>query len=277
MARMALTPEHKSYNKQEIFKELESVHCILNQAENETYHHGKLIRKFYVGDKFKNFDFVSFFKDVTSGLEKIYNINMYSLKIYSGIQELKLMHSPFDIDGDKYYQCLTILNSTDTTKTLQIIPCLYKIDGCVTIVMNIDTIMEHARHYSLSIETKTSEVVDKLHKLSNMYEKQVGILQSMKSKRLKMSSIANSYKDKPTDNYKFNSFRYRLKISEHNSIEVDENFQKLMDVSINFIAEKKYDYSLDYYKSFICFAEVFRNRDIHEIKRECLTFIKKTK
>ena len=120
MARKALIPEHKTYNKSEIFKELESVHCILNDAENETYHHGKMIRKFFVGDKFKNFDFVSFFKDITSGLEKIYNIDMYTLKIYSGVQELKLFHSQFDIDGDRYYQCLTILNSTDTTKTLQI-------------------------------------------------------------------------------------------------------------------------------------------------------------
>jgi hypothetical protein len=277
MARKALIPEHKPYNRSEIFKELESVHCILNEAENETYHHGKLIRNFYVGDKFKNFDFVSFFKDITSGLEKIYSIDVYTLKIYSGIQELKLMHSPFIIDGDRYYQCLTILNSTDTTKTLQIVPCLYKIDGCVTMVMSIDTIMEQARHYSLSIETKTSEVVDKLHKLHIMYDRQMEILKSMKSKKLKMSSVANSYKDKPTDNYKFNSFRYRLKISEHNSIEIDDNFQKLLDASINFIAEKKYDYILEYYKSFVCYAEVFRNRDIHEIKRECLTFIKKIK
>ena len=272
MARKSSVPTNKEYTRQQIITELDNLNIELIDNKIVTKYYGKVIKKFTVSKKYYNFDFCKFIKLLLPELDT--DITAYNFKISGGIQELRLIGKEEIINGEKYARAIYIINSSDESRTLQLMFGVYRLKCNSSFLIEKSLIHNNARHYESDFLEKLDIFKEGIKKMSTVQNLVISNLKNLKNQDIQMSLIAANMNKTKTGVSKFNSLRHKMVSSETDRLsDMAEEHMKVMKANIDQVEKKKYDMSINAYKAIQAYAEVFRNRDCQEIRRELMFFL----
>jgi len=144
-----------------------------------------------------NFDFTSFSKSILSEVLNYFTPERYSLRIISGVQELRLIGDELYIDNERYEKMISILNSTDKSRALSMSVGLIKVNKgqrpqSYTILTSFSN-----KHYKSSLPDKIKSFSDNLINFNINIDFHIKTIEDLKNKNVKIVDFAKSilYKD----------------------------------------------------------------------------------
>lgn len=165
----------KKYNKERINERIEPLKVTTNGKRVVTWYNGSEIANVPVSDRYQIFQFGDFVHRMLPVIENYFAPSRYIMDIYGGVQELKLYGNGFKVDGEVFYEMLSILNSTDKSKALQInIGLLRQVctNGMVVSFEENDVSIK-AKHFKKSLPEKVDYFSSKLKDFKLMSQSQV--------------------------------------------------------------------------------------------------------
>jgi hypothetical protein len=157
-----------------------------------TTYDGREICKVEVSKIYYNFDFTQFSKSILSEVKKYFSPEKYSLKVASGVQEIRLIGDELFIDNEKYKKLIGIVNSTDKSKALSMNVGLMKVDeNDRTLSITILTSFSN-KHYKCSLPDKIKSFSDNLINFNMDIDFHIKTIEDLKEKEISIVDFAKS-------------------------------------------------------------------------------------
>lgn len=275
---MATTKLSKEYDKDAIFETLDDLKITQSGNNIITKFQNRMISNVGVSDKYQLFNFPGFAKKVISEIENYFTPETYSLKIYQGRQEIRLVGEEVLINGDIYKKMFNLLNSTDKSRALQLNIGLMRQICTNGMVVGVEDEYANTRvkHFKNSLPERVKLFVDGLSNFDLNLNGQVSVIEGLMGSKVSFQELAEKL---VTDEegivnankvLKLRAFANKLLKSETDAL------TGLSDVQTNLLKNPEMfnkdfvnvDIEMEAYKALNCYTEVFRNYDSSILKRE---------
>jgi hypothetical protein len=265
---------YQKYNKSDLFHKIDSLEIFKEGSQVVTKYFGRVVNNTPVSDRYEVFDIRSFMKSKIELLESNFNITFYNFRMKGGIQELILLSDEVEIDGSSYHKAFFILNSSDKSRRLNMNLGLYRADNGVYLVNSIKNFSLTTKH--IKGITDKAEVAS-THIDVETFDEQIQSIRSLVGERVMMSQVRNIIidKDQKVNHNKFDALKNVIKWDHSKSL-TKEQIRVLMTPSEKLNITADIDFSMDAFKIFLAYMNVFRNQDSYVVRKETEKILKIT-
>lgn len=262
------TSGYLPYNKLELIAKINAINIYKQGTQVITKYFDRVVNTSNVSNLYEIFDIRSFMIAKLEQLETNFKISHYRLKLKGGIQELNLLSDSVEINSTPYYKAFFILNSSDKSRRLNMNLGLYRADNdsyMVSAIKNMSLCKKHLRGITQQAED-VSQVIN-----METFDEQIAGIQSLIGERVLLSKVRDILidKDLKINHQRFDAFKNQLRWSKTDKASLSkEQINTLMTPSERLIFNYQNDFSIEAYKVFNCYLQVFSRQDSYVIKRE---------
>lgn len=258
----------KSFDSVKINEDLSKFENKIENGFLITSYDNREICRVEVSKIYYNFDFTNFCKSILSEITKYFTPDKYSLKVASGIQEIRLVGDELFIDNEKYQKIISIINSTDKSRALSMNVGLVKVDSnyralSYTILTNFSN-----KHYKASLPDKIKSFSDNLINFNMDIDFHVKTIEDLKNKEVSIVNFAKSILFKE-DGKVIKSVELKLRALGKKLIYSGyrNNYSTLSNLTEQGI-NKVQDFTINSNVLYNAYVELFKDSDISIIARE---------
>jgi len=244
-----------------------------------TLYDNSVIREKEVSNRYFTFDFPQFVQGVLPAIEQYVNPSNYILNFKGGQQEIRLIGDEVNINGDVFFKMLSIVNSTDKSRSLQMNMGLLRLVCTNGMFKQVDdeAVSIRGKHFKSSLPEKIEKFTTGIERFSEITLNQLDGLASLIGKKVSYRQLINELiRDQKTRDildwrmYYANRFANKLLSSQTDGILNPTELQKELLSNVQNIAYDRVvgDFDIDAYQVVNCWTEIFRNEDSSKIKRE---------
>lgn len=244
-----------------------------------TSYNDHVLKQAEVSDKYFTFDFPNFVGNIIPQVENYFTPSNYLLRMIGGRQELRLIGEEMKINGETFYRMLSILNSTDKSRALQMNMGLLRLvcTNGMTIGVPGESMQIKGKHYKASLPDKIEDFSTGLERFRSITLQQKEIISDLLGKKVSYRAIANTLvRNKENEVVeskikKLTRLAGKLLTSDTDRLLsiTEEQRNLLLKPELVLYSKDSGDLELDAYKVFNCYSEIFRSNDSGKIKREC--------
>jgi hypothetical protein len=268
---------YKPYNLDELFTKIDAIEITRQGNQVITKYFDRVINTTEVSPIYEVFDIRAFMKAKIDQLAHNFNMCWYKFVMKRGIQELTILSDDVEINGTTYYKAFFILNSSDKSRRLNMNMGLYRGDNnsyLVSAIRNMSLSKKHLRGVTQSAE-EVSQSID-----VETFDEQIAGIKSLVGERVLLSKVREIILDKDlkVNHMKFDALKNSLRWSntdKMNSLS-SEQIETLMTPSEKLTLDHHNDFSIEAYKVFNCYIQVFSRQDSYVVKRETEKILKIT-
>lgn len=266
MSTFLFSKGYQKYNKTDLFRKVDAIEIFQEGKQVITKYFGNVINNTPVSDRYEIFDIRSFMKSKIDYLESNFNITFSNLRIRGGIQELILLSDQVEIGGINYYKAFFILNSSDKSRRLSMNLGLYQADNgtyLVNSIKNFSLITKHLKGITSKAETAAQNID------VETFDEQIQSIRSLVGERVMMSQVRNIIidKDQKVNHNKFDALKNVLRWNFSKQF-TKEQVGFLMTPSEKLTIDTHNDFSMDAFRVFQAYMNVFRNQDSYVVRKE---------
>jgi hypothetical protein len=268
---------YKPYNLDELFTKIDAIEITRQGNQVVTKYFDRVINTTEVSPIYEVFDIRAFMKAKIDQLAHNFNMRWYKFVMKRGIQELTILSDDVDINGTPYYKAFFILNSSDKSRRLNMNMGLYRADNnsyLVSAIRNMSLSKKHLRGVTQSAE-EVSQSID-----VETFDEQIAGIKSLVGERVLLSKVREIILDKDlkVNHMKFDALKNSLRWSKTDKMDSlsSEQIKTLMTPSEKLILDNHNDFSIEAYKVFNCYIQVFSRQDSYVVKRETEKILKIT-
>jgi hypothetical protein len=266
------------YNRTKIMEKLNKLNVEQTGPLVQTSYGEKVLKETDVSNKYYTFDFPSFAQNVMPKVESYFTPTNYLLRLVGGRQELRLIGEEMKINGDTFYRMLSILNSTDKSRALQMNMGLLRLvckNGLFAGVPG-ESVQIKGKHYKASLPDKIESFTDGLSRFKIITEQQKDMMSNMFGQKVSYKALANALVRNDANEIveskvkKLHRLAGKLLVSDTDRIQTvtDEQRTILMQPQLVLYDKNSADMDIDSYKLLNCWTEIYRSNDSGKIARE---------
>lgn len=266
----------QAWNKEELFSKINMIQIYRQGDQIITKNGDTVIANASVSSKYEVFDLSSFLRNKIEMIEENFKINYYRLVLKGGIQELTLLSDDVEINSTKFYKSFYILNSSDKSRRLNMNMGLFRTDNQSYFVSSIKNLSLSKKHLK-GVTEMAEEVSQKIDVES--FDEQIASIKSLIGERVLLSQISKIIVDKDLkiNHKKFDALKNSLIYSKTDREKLTESQIKTLSTpSEKLIINSDNDFSIDAYKIFNCYIQIFSNQDSYVVKKETEKILKIT-
>jgi hypothetical protein len=254
----------KTFNYEELIDQVSKIEIKKEGDEVTTYFDKREVSRKRVSGRYEIFDFRPFTIDAINNVVKEYNILEYSLTLKGGIQEIKLISEPEEVNGEIFHRSFYLLNSSDKSRALNFSYGLKHKD--FTFITDKGAVTK--KHYTgiTDYVNENVDIDDGIFKyMLETFDKLIGdqILMSNVQKIITESEFLDNSKKTLKKNFK--DFLYYVFRNAYGYDISKENRNKLLH---NLDYNNDNDFMIDSFLVIKCYLMMFRGKDSAIIKRE---------
>jgi len=268
---------YKPYNLGELFTKIDAIEITRQGNQVITKYFDRVINTTEVSPIYEVFDIRAFMKAKIDQLAHNFNMCWYKFVMKRGIQELTILSDDVEINGTTYYKAFFILNSSDKSRRLNMNMGLYRGDNnsyLVSAIRNMSLSKKHLRGVTQSAE-EVSQSID-----VETFDEQIAGIKSLVGERVLLSKVRETILDKDlkVNHMKFDALKNSLRWSKTDKMDSlsSEQIKTLMTPSEKLTLDHHNDFSIEAYKVFNCYIQVFSRQDSYVVKRETEKILKIT-
>lgn len=266
MSTFLFSKGYQKYNKQDLFRKIDALEIFRQGSQIITKYFGNVVNTTPVSFRYEVFDIRSFMKSKIELLEANFNISFYNFRMRGGIQELILLSDEVEIAGSNYYKAFFILNSSDKSRRLNMNLGLYQADNGVYLVnsiKNFSLTTKHLKGITDKAETASSHID------VETFDEQIQSIRSLVGERVMMSQVRKIIvdKDQKVNHNKFDALKNMIRWNHSKGL-TREQVGILMTPSEKLNITPEVDFSMDAFKVFLSYMNVFRNQDSYVVRKE---------
>jgi len=268
---------YKPYDLGELFTKIDAIEITRQGNQVVTKYFDRVINTTEVSPIYEVFDIRAFMKAKIDQLAHNFNMRWYKFVMKRGIQELTILSDDVDINGTPYYKAFFILNSSDKSRRLNMNMGLYRADNnsyLVSAIRNMSLSKKHLRGVTQSAE-EVSQSID-----VETFDEQIASIKSLVGERVLLSKVRETILDKDlkVNHMKFDALKNSLRWSKTDKMDSlsSEQIKTLMTPSEKLTLDHHNDFSIEAYKVFNCYIQVFSRQDSYVVKRETEKILKIT-
>lgn len=274
MSTFLYSKGYQKYNKVDLFRKIDAIEIFQEGKQVITKYFGNVINNTPVSERYEIFDIRSFMKSKIDYLESNFNITFSNLRVRGGIQELILLSDQVEIAGINYYKAFFILNSSDKSRRLSMNLGLYQADNgtyLVNTIKNFSLITKHLKGITSKAEVAAQNID------VETFDEQIQSIRSLVGERVMMSQVRNIIidKDQKVNHNKFDALKNSLRWN-HSKDFTKSQVSLLMTPSEKLNIDSLNDFSMDAFKVFQSYMNVFRNQDSYVVRKETEKILKIT-
>ena len=268
-----------TFDKDSLFKELGQFKVSQNPIDRKvrTWMGKEKISEYQPGTKhYQVVDFGSMGKEFITQIGSKMNITKSNLSIAGGIQELRLFGDDFTIGKDTYTQQATLLSSTNGLRKFAVFAGIFRYicsNGAYSALG--ESVVYSARHYK-SNEHILKAMEFEFGSLDNAFNGTKIQIEKLLNKKVKLTTLKKGLVEKDGDNaQKFLAFVQKLLVSKTDRLDgKDITAQQLKRLELLKTPKDLLkinpanDMTLDAYKAFQCYTELFRAQSADIIQKE---------
>jgi hypothetical protein len=277
MSKQLAKSGYLPYNKIELINKINSVEIYRLGSQVVTKYQNRVVNTSEVSSLYEVFDIKSFLLSKINQLEANFNILYYRFALKKGRQELTLLSDSVEINNTPYYKSFFILNSSDKSRRLSMNMGLYRADNdsyMVAAIRNMSLSKKHLRGV-----TKLAEDVSQSIDIET-FDEQIEAIRSLVGERVLLSKVKEIILDKDLkiNHSKFDALKNSLRWSKSDRLDAlnSEQIKTLMTPSDKLVIDHHNDFSIDAYKIFNCYLQVFSRQDSYVVKKETEKILKIT-
>lgn len=259
----------KPYNKSELFEKIDAIEIFKSGNQVVTKYFNRVMNTVDVSNRYEIFDIKSFLRNKIDQLEANFNITYYKFVMRRGIQELTLLSDAVEINSTKFYKSFFILNSSDKSRCLNMNLGLFREDNNSYIVSSIRNMSLYRKHLTglTQLAEDASASID-----IETFDEQINAIKSLIGERVMLSKVREIILDKDLkiNHRKFDALKNQLIYSSTDKIKdlSTSQLNTLKTYSESLTLDIKNDFSIDAYKVFNCYIQVFARQDSYVVKKE---------
>jgi hypothetical protein len=268
---------YKPYDLGELFTKIDAIEITRQGNQVITKYFDRVINTTEVSHIYEVFDIRAFMKAKIDQLAHNFNMCWYKFVMKRGIQELTILSDDVEINGTTYYKAFFILNSSDKSRRLNMNMGLYRGDNnsyLVSAIRNMSLSKKHLRGVTQSAE-EVSQSID-----VETFDEQIAGIKSLVGERVLLSKVREIILDKDlkVNHMKFDALKNSLRWSKTDKMDSlsSEQIETLMTPSEKLTLDHHNDFSIEAYKVFNCYIQVFSRQDSYVVKRETEKILKIT-
>lgn len=259
----------KPYKKSELFEKIDSIEIFKSGNQVITKYFNRVINTVDVSNRYEIFDIKSFLRSKIDQLEANFNITYYKFVMRKGIQELTLLSDSVEINGTNFYKSFFILNSSDKSRCLNMNLGLFREDNNSYLVSSIRNLSLYKKHLT-GLTQKAEEVSGTID--IETFDDQIQAIKSLVGEQVMLSKVREIIMDKDlkVNHRKFDALKNQLVYSSTDKIKnlSKEQINTLKTYSESLTLNSGNDFSIDAYKVFNCYIQVFARQDSYVVKKE---------
>jgi len=251
----------KKYNINEINETLDKFINIQKSNRVITSFDGKELCWVEVSNKYYNFDFSSFCKKIIAEIENYFTPDAYLLRVRSGIQELRLVGSEVDINGETYLKMIGIINSTNKEKALSMNIGLVRksnVTGSVHVSFR-------NKHYKTSMPNKIKNFADNLINFNMDIEYHIKTIEDLTLRKISFKELVKSLS---TNNEGDKIKSMTLKVRALGKKLIEYGYSDFTNTLRNPFSDTVKDFDVNLKDVFDAYTELFKSYDTSIIGRE---------
>ena len=243
-----------------------------------TSYDDRLLKEAHVSDKYLMFDFPKFVGELIPRVENYFTPSNYLLRMIGGRQELRLIGEQMKINGEVFYRMLSILNSTDKSRALQMNMGLMRLICTNGMFASVDgeVVSIRGKHYKNSLPDKIEGFSTGIERFKSVTDEQRSLISDLLGTTVSYRTVANALV-RNADNEvvdsklkKLTRLAGKLLTSDTDRLKTvsEEQLKLLNQPDLVLYHKDSGDLELDAYRLFNCYTEIFRANDSGKIKRE---------
>jgi hypothetical protein len=277
MSKELINAGYKPYNLDELFTKIDAIEITRQGNQVVTKYFDRVINTTEVSPIYEVFDIRAFMKAKIGQLAHNFNMSWYKFIMKRGTQELTILSDDVEINGTTYYKAFFILNSSDKSRRLNMNMGLYRADNnsyLVSAIRNMSLSKKHLRGVTQSAE-EVSQTID-----VETFDEQIAGIKSLIGESVLLSKVREIILDKhlKVNHMKFDALKNSLRWSKTDKVNSlsSEQIKTLMTPSEKLTINYLNDFSIDAYKVFNCYLQIFSRQDSYVVKRETEKILKIT-
>jgi hypothetical protein len=267
----------RTWNKEELFSQIDKINIFRLEDQVITKLGDTVINVTNVSKRYEVFDIRSFMKSKIEQIEANFPINFYKFRLKAGVQELTLISDEVEINKTLFYKSFYILNSSDKSRRLNMNMGLYRADNNSYVVGSIRNLTLSTKH--LTGVTKKAEEISQTIDIET-FDEQIEAIKSLVGQRVLLSKVREIIVDKDLqiNHRKFDALKNSLRYSPSDKMDTltKDQLNTLCTTSETLVIDHKNDFSIDAYKIFNCYIQVFSRQDSYIVKKETEKILKIT-
>jgi hypothetical protein len=267
----------RTWNKEELFNQIDKINIFRLEDQVITKLGDAVINVTNVSKRYEVFDIRSFMKSKIEQIEANFPINFYKFRLKAGVQELTLISDEVEINKTLFYKSFYILNSSDKSRRLNMNMGLYRADNNSYVVGSIRNLTLSTKH--LTGVTKKAEEISQTIDIET-FDEQIEAIKSLVGQRVLLSKVREIIVDKDLqiNHRKFDALKNSLRYSPSDKMDTltKDQLNTLCTTSETLVIDHKNDFSIDAYKIFNCYIQVFSRQDSYIVKKETEKILKIT-
>jgi hypothetical protein len=267
----------RTWNKEELFNQIDKINIFRLEDQVITKLGDAVINVTNVSKRYEVFDIRSFMKSKIEQIEANFPINFYKFRLKAGVQELTLISDEVEINKTLFYKSFYILNSSDKSRRLNMNMGLYRADNNSYVVGSIRNLTLSTKH--LTGVTKKAEEISQTIDIET-FDEQIEAIKSLVGQRVLLSKVREIIVDKDLqiNHRKFDALKNSLRYSPSDKMDAltKDQLNTLCTTSETLVIDHKNDFSIDAYKIFNCYIQVFSRQDSYIVKKETEKILKIT-
>lgn len=267
------------YNRTKVLDGLNKLEVEQTGLTVVTSYNDHVLKETQVSPKYYTFDFPNFVAGVIPAVEQYFTPSNYLLRMIGGRQEIRLFGEEMKINGETFYRMLSIVNSTDKSRALQMNMGLLRLvcsNGAMVSAPG-EAVSIKGKHYKASLPDKISDFTEGLERFKTITTQQKEILSDLLGEKVSYRQLANTLvrneANEVVDSKVKMLSRFAGKLLTSNTDRVlnvtEEQRNLLMQPELVLYSKDSGDLEIDKYTAFNCYTEIFRANDTSKIKREC--------
>lgn len=274
--RELINAGYRPYDLSELFTKIDAIEITRQGNQVITKYFDRVINTTEVSHIYEVFDIRAFMKAKIDQLAHNFNMRWYKFVMKRGIQELTILSDDVEINGTNYYKAFFILNSSDKSRRLNMNMGLYRADNnsyLVSAIRNMSLSKKHLKGVTRSAE-EVSQVID-----LETFDEQIASIKSLIGESVLLSKVRDIIVDKDlqVNHRKFDALKNMLRWSQTDkAILTSQQINTLATPSEKLTINYLNDFSIDAYKVFNCYLQVFSRQDSYVVKRETEKILKIT-
>lgn|SRR5574343_17391 len=259
------------FDKEQLFEKLDKLTIEKSGSQVITKFDNRVIKTVEVSKIYEIFDIVKYMKDKIDLISENFEINSAKLVIKGGKQQLVLLSDSVEIAGSNYHKTFFIVNSSDKSRRLNLDMGLSRDDSNNYFIINTGKNLSLNRKHLKGV-TKLAEDASK-NISGESFDEQVNAIKSLVGGKILLSKVREIIIDDDTkkiNHRKFDAFKNMLIYSNTDKLgkPTSEMLKTLRTHSEDLKLDKSNDFTIDAYKVFQCYMQVFNRQDSHVVKKE---------
>lgn len=259
----------KLFDSEKINEDLSKFSNTIEDGWLVTKYDNREVCRVEISKVYYNFDFANFSKSLVAEVLNYFVPEKYSLRVASGIQEIRLAGGELYIDNERYEKMISIVNSTDKSRALSMNVGLIRVEKngapkSFTILTNFSN-----KHYKSSLPDKIKSFSDNLINFNIDIDFHIKTIDDLKNKNFTIVDFAKSMLyDKNGKVLK--SVELKLRALGKKLI-YNYNFYKNYNTLVNLTAgklDKVENFEVNAKVIYSAYMELFKDSDTSVIARE---------